>query len=370
LRIAIVSALYPYRGGISQLNNRLYKAFAEQDHQVKAFNFSLQYPSVLFPGTSQLATQGAADTPPSVRTLNSLNPVSWWKTAKLIQEWEPDFVFMRYWMPFFAPSLGTVAYLMKRKGIPTVAIIDNATPHEKQPGGKWLTRTFLRQLKSAVVMSNQVKDDVKNLLPELPLHYHPHPFYDHFGALKNKSKSRQAFGFKESDKVLLFFGLIRPYKGLDVAIKALAELPEEYKLLVVGEPYEGKSTYLQLINQLDIEKRVSCHFHYVPDNEVNKWFSMADCCVLPYKSATQSGIVATSFHFEVPVVVTDVGGLRQTVESTGGGLVAPEATPTALADTIRQFFTKQPTHYQQQIVKYSQQYNWHTLARVIAHASE
>ncbi|MEN7551440.1 glycosyltransferase [Rapidithrix thailandica] len=371
MKIAFLAPFYPYRGGIAQSSTALYKAL-ESLAEVKAFNFSLQYPSLLFPGSSQF--ENAKDSNlkiDSVRCLNSINPLSYFTTANKIQGFQPDLLLTRYWMPFFAPSLGLVSKLVRKKGARVISITDNIIPHEHRMGDQVLTSFFLKQNDGFVTLSEAVKRDLLQFRPNAKVLFHPHPLYSHFGKKQEKAQARKLLQLPKERKIILFFGLIRAYKGLDTLLEAFGKLDASYHLLVAGEAYEDMEKYQALIAQNPNRDRVQMHNHYIAESEVPNYFSAADVCVLPYKTATQSGVTAISFHFDLPVIVTDVGGLKQMVgEFEGGGVVPPE-NPDQLAKRIQEYFHhNQQEQYSQAIQKNKKTYSWEHLAVELIRFSE
>lgn len=339
MKVAFLSVFHPFRGGIAQSNAQIYRAFERQGHELKVWNFSTQYPAILFPGTTQYVSEkDSADQIEHERTLSSINPLSYFKTAKAIRAYQPDMLILRFWMPFFAPSLGYVAGQVKKDGTKVIAVIDNLIPHESRIGDGPLTQYFLNRCSGFVVMSTAVENDLKSVKPDASYLSYPHPLYNQFGQKKDQLSTRQALHIDANQKVLLYFGLIRKYKGLDILIEAFDHLDEAYELLIVGEPYGDFAPYQQLIDQNRNRARIHAITEYVADDEVPRYFSAADVCVLPYRSATQSGVIAISYHFDLPVIVTDVGGLRGTVEPFGAGIVVEKPEPTLFKEAILRYF--------------------------------
>lgn len=340
MKIAMLSTFYPYRGGIAQFNAQLYREFSKE-HQVKAFTFSRQYPSVLFPGKTQyVQDEDNAERVEAVRVLDSINPLHYWKTAKMIREWSPDLLLLRYWHPFFAPSLGAVAKLL-RKHTKIITLVDNAIPHEDKIIYRPFTQYFLKQSQGFVAMSSIVKDDLWKLAPNVPCLLKQHPLYNHFGKKKKRSDVLKHYNLDTNKKTLLFFGFIREYKGLDLLLEAFSKLDDSYQLIIAGESYTDFSKYENLIHKSSNKERILLLNRYVADEEVAGLFSCADVCVQPYRSATQSGITAVSYHFEVPMIVTNVGGLKEDVRHEKTGLIVDEINPKAIKDAIVHYFTKE-----------------------------
>ncbi|MBQ3872254.1 MAG: glycosyltransferase [Bacteroidales bacterium] len=335
MKIAILSSFYPLRGGISQFNAAMLAELGKC-HDVKAFSFSVQYPGFLFPGKTQYVTPEDEAMPVDAEAiLNTVNPLSWIKTARRIREWKPDLLIMKYWMSWFAPSLG---YVARHAGCKSVVVLDNVIPHEPHFFDKPLTKYFLNGCTGFVSMSESVENDLLSLRPDAPHILKAHPLYSHFGAKLPKDEACRSLGIPSDKKTLLFFGLIREYKGLDILLEAFRELPEEYQILVAGEPYGSFEKYQEIIDTLPGKDRVHLFTDYVRDSEVKKFFSASDLAVLPYRSATQSGISSVALNFDLPMVVTDVGGLASTIGSRGTGIVAPTPSPEAIRKEILRYF--------------------------------
>ncbi len=305
-------------------------------HIVKAFSFSRQYPDFLFPGKTQYVTPEDEAMPVEADALlDTIHPLTWDKTARAIRKWKPDLLVMKYWMSWFAPSLG---YVARHCGCKSVVILDNVIPHEAHWFDKPLTRYFLKGCTGFVSMSESVEKDLLSLRPEAPHILLPHPLYAHFGAKMPREEAAAKIGIDPGRKTLLFFGLIREYKGLDILLEAFRNLPEEYQLVVAGEPYGSFDKYQRIIDTLPGKDRVHVFPDYIRDSEVKQFFCAADVAVLPYRSATQSGISSIAYHFDVPMIVTDVGGLRGTIGERGTGIVASEPSPEAIRSEILRFF--------------------------------
>ncbi|HFE52933.1 MAG TPA: glycosyltransferase [Bacteroidetes bacterium] len=340
MRVASVGPAYPYRGGIAYFNARLYHALRERGHELLAVNFKRQYPGLLFPGTTQEERSRVGPRIPSERLLDSLGPLSWWRVANRLARWQPDAVVFHYWMPFFAPSYGTVSRLVRRRSRTRVIwICHNITPHERQPAGSLLTRYGLASADAFVVMSRPVQEDLLRLRPDATHRLVPHPAYEPVGSVP-KREARRRLGLDPEAPVLLFFGYVRPYKGLKILLQALREARREVpvQLVVAGEFYEPLSTYEQQVRELGLEGAVQFHNRYVPNEEVPVFFAAADAVVLPYLTATQSGIVPMAYAYGVPVITTSVGGLPEVVEEGRTGLLVPPGDAGALAQAIVRFY--------------------------------
>ena len=339
MKVAILSCFYPYRGGISQFNACLYGELSKE-HIVRAFNFTRQYPEFLFPGKTQFVTEDDEAVPvESTSLLDTANPFSYIKTYREIRDWKPDVLIVRYWMSYFGPSLGYVTRKMK-KHCKVISILDNVIPHEPRFFDTPLTRYFLKGSHGSVTLCEAVSEDLLRIRPDARYTVIQHPLYSHFGNKLPREEAEAKLGISHGKKNILFFGLIREYKGLDILIKAFEMLPtDEYQLIIAGEPYGSFDKYQKLIDRLPQEKKVHMSLKYIKDSEVKDYFSAADVAVLPYRSATQSGISSVAYHFEVPMIVTDVGGLKETIGDRGTGLVSPEGTPEAICKETLRFFS-------------------------------
>ena len=340
MKIAYLSTLYPFRGGIAQFNASLYEALQE-NHEVQAYTFKRQYPDFLFPGKTQYVTEDDNSLEiPSQELLDTINPLTYYKTAKIINDFEPDILLMKYWMSFFGPSLGTVAKKMGKK-TKVITILDNVIPHEKRFFDTAFTNYFLKQNDGFIAMSNSVKNDLLSLSPKNPnVLLTPHPFYDHFGAKIDREKAQAELKLDPTKKTILFFGFIRDYKGLDLLIDAFCLLDDSHQLVIAGETYGSFDKYQEQIDQKMQKDRIHVHNDYISDHEVPYYFSASDVCVLPYKSATQSGITSIAHHFELPMIATDVGGLKETIIHEKNGLIVNEVSTKAIANSMDDYFKR------------------------------
>lgn len=339
MKIAILSCFYPYRGGIAQFNANIFNELSKSN-RVKAYNFKRQYPDLLFPGKTQFVEKGdEAIRIESLSLLDTVNPFSWKRTADAINDWEPDLLLMRYWMSWFAPSQGFVGRRVKKSGkTRVISVLDNVIPHEERFFDKPFTNYYLGSNDGFIVLSDAVKEQLLKFKPDAKYICTPHPVYNHFG---NPVDRLSAHTFTKSDpskKTLLFFGLIREYKGLDILIEAMSYLDDSYQLIIAGEPYGSFDLYSELITKSPFKENIKVYNRYIADNEVPLFFSGADVCVLPYRSATQSGIGAIAAHFELPLITTNVGGLKEAIEGPGTGTVVDEISPKAIAEAIREYF--------------------------------
>ncbi|OQY29169.1 MAG: hypothetical protein B6244_04850 [Candidatus Cloacimonetes bacterium 4572_55] len=366
MKLAYLSTFYPYRGGIAQSNASLYRAL-EARVQVNAYTFTRQYPDLLFPGQTQYVRDADKPDPiPAERVLDSINPFTYFSSVRKIADEAPDVLVMRFWMPFFAPSLGTTANRLRKKGVKILSILDNVIPHEKRPGDTQLIRFFLNQNDGFIAMCQQVKKDLHRFRPDAQCVVKPHPLYDHFPNKISKEEARTRLNLPVDQKILLFFGFIRSYKGLDILIQAMAGLPNEYTLVIAGEAYGSFDKYERLIETHGVRDKVQIHARYIDDDTVQNYFNAADVCVLPYKSATQSGIVQIAYHFHTPVIVTDVGGLSEMVTDGQTGLVISSQDPEDVARAVERFFTmRKTTRFVENIADRRQEYSWSGFATTL-----
>jgi len=363
MNIAYLSTFYPFRGGIAQFNAALYRQLEKNNHKINAYTFSTQYPNILFPGKTQFVEQGDnADAIPSKRVLNTVNPISYLTAATKIRKTNPDALIVKFWMPFFAPSLGAVASKMPNN-TKTIAILDNVIPHEKRIGDIALTKYFLNQYDYFIAMSDVVANDLTTLKPKAKFQRLEHPLYDHFGAIIDKQIAREKLNVPKDKKVLLFFGFIRDYKGLDRLMRAMELLPADYHLLIAGEVYGEFDKYDKIISELKLSEMITKNVRYISDNEVPLFFSASDLCVLPYLSATQSGITAISTHFNLPLLATDTGGLKEIIGNNNLGMICQSAEPEILASSIANFFHQDSSEeYQKSFDFYKKKASWEFLA--------
>lgn len=361
MRFAFLSAFPPYRGGIANFSTALVHELRQTQH-VQAFTFKRQYPGLLFPGTSQY-DYAAKDPIHAERVLDTLNPMSWARTARHMLADKPDVAVLRYWMPFFAPAMGQVAARLRQQGVQVISIVDNALPHEPHALDKPLSRWFLRKNDGLIAMTEAVQADILALHPAAKVKLMPHPLYDHFGTSVDRDQARQQLGLPTDARVLLFFGLIRAYKGLDLLLEALGSLDERYHLVIAGEPYGDFSAYQKQIDSSPRGGNIHLHTRFIAEAEVPVFFGAADAVVLPYRSATQSGITAIAHHFGVPVVATDVGGLREALNNGQTGVLVPEVSARALAEGIVEFFNHSAEQYRQHIANLRHRLSWQQFAQ-------
>ena len=367
MKIVLVGPFPPFRGGISDLNVALAHHLSKR-HVVHAINFTTQYPKVLFPGKTQFKKGDHALEVDSIRCLSSINPFSWRKTANKIIDLEPDLVLFSFWLAFFAPAFSGVAKKIKKYlDANIMAICHNIIPHEEHLLDTRLTKRFFCFIDSFIVLSKKVENELLNIVPGAKYKYSPHPVYNIFKNTLSKEQAKAELNIA-TKKVLLFFGLIRKYKGLDILINAMEKINTElddYTLLIVGECYENKAKYTDLIKNAGITDNVQCHYSFVPDNEVGKYFSASDVVVLPYKSASQSGIVQIAYHFDTPVIVSDVGGLPEIVDEGKTGYCV-EPSSNAFAKAIKAFYDKDNINeLNSNISDYKSQFSWDGIVNAI-----
>jgi len=362
LRINFLSAFYPFRGGIAQFSAHILRQL-EKTEKVKAFTFKRQYPNLLFPGKTQFVSPSDnADPIPAYQILDSINPFSWILSGKKLKKEKADVFISRYWMTFFGPCLGVVAWLQGKKTL-KVALLDNVIPHERRFFDHAFNRFYLKQHDVFIVMSQKVKNDLLFYLPNAKVLELFHPIYDHFGEKIEKDKALEKLQLSEwkNKKILLFFGIIRDYKGLDLLIESLALLDENHVLIIAGECYGSFEKYDKQIVDLKLRSRIKVFNQYIADEQVKHYFSVSDLCMLTYHNATQSGITNISYHFEVPVLVTPVGGLMESVEDGKSGWISPDKTPKSIAKTIEKYFNNRNIEVSHQAIqKWNKAHNWAT----------
>ncbi len=358
MKIAMLSTFYPFRGGIAQFNANLYETL-KLEHTVIPYTFTRQYPDFLFPGETQyISGKDKAIPVPSIPILDTANPFTYAKAAGQIKKALPDVLILRYWMSYFAPSLGVVAKKLKKSGCKVVSIVDNVIPHEQHFFDKPMTSWFLKQNSGFIVMSQSVQNDLLALHPQASSVLIPHPLYNHFGVKEDPAQAKKTLGLDPDKKTILFFGLIRDYKGLDLLIEAVSKLDESYQLVIAGESYGSFNAYDEQIKKANHPERIKVFNRYIGDDEVAAFFSASDVCVLPYRSATQSGIAAIAYHFEVPLIATDTGGLKESIEEPGTGLMVPEINAVSIAETIEKFYREDRNKFIDNIRKAKEMLSW------------
>ncbi|MBQ6096190.1 MAG: glycosyltransferase [Bacteroidales bacterium] len=369
MKVIIVGTAYPYRGGLSAFNERLAYEYLQRGDEVEIYTFTLQYPSFLFPGKTQYSDEPAPKGLTIHRRINSINPFNWLKTGREIARKRPDLLITKFWLPFMAPCLGTIERRVRRNGhTRIVSILDNIIPHEHRPGDRIFARYFVRSTDAFVAMSRSVLDDLSLFDTKKPRRFCPHPLYDHYGDILPKEEARRMVGIDTYGRYVLFFGFIRSYKGLDLLLDAMADpriAQRDIRLIVAGEFYGDPKPYMEQIERLGIADRIKLCTDFIPDSQVNRYFCAADLVAQPYKSATQSGVTQIAFHFEKPMLVTDVGGLAEIVpDGKIGYVVQPDAHQ--IADAIVRYYDEQrEAPFTEAVRDEKQKYSWDKMVEAI-----
>ena len=342
MKVIILGSAHPLRGGLASYNERLAREFVRQGHSVQIYTFSLQYPSFLFPGTSQYSDQPAPDDLYIHVKVNSINPFNWISVGKEIAKLNADLMIVKFWLPFMGPCLGTISRIVRRnKKTKAISIIDNIIPHESRPGDFQLAQYFANSVDGFIAMSDSVLTDLQKFDDKKPKVFSPHPLFDNFGAAINKVDAYNKLNLEVNTEYILFFGFIRDYKGLDLLLHAMADERVRnlnVKLIVAGEFYTPAKPYWDLITELNIADKLILKTDFIPDDEVRNYFCAADMVVQPYKHATQSGVTQICYHFDRPMLVTNVGGLPEIVPNGKVGYVV-EPEPKAIADALVDFYS-------------------------------
>jgi glycosyltransferase involved in cell wall biosynthesis len=371
--VVIIGPAYPLRGGIAASGQRLAQEFVKEGVACEMISFSLQYPSILFPGKTQYSTDGAPKGLNIRPLINSVNPVNWLKMGNLLRDQRPDIVVVRYWIPFMGPALGTILRRIKGNGhTRIICLADNISPHEHRPGDKVFTRYFLKACDGFITMSDKVMRDLRFFEKEKPAILVPHPLYDTFGERVDKQAAREKLGLNKEDKIALFFGIIRHYKGLDLLLRAMSDTRikhEGIKLLIAGEFYEDEKLFRQLIEQYNLANLVIIRNEFVPDPEVKYYLCAADVVVQPYRNATQSGVTPLAYHFEKPMIVTNVGGLPSMVPHERAGLIC-EPEPSSIADALLRFYQLGEQYFIPHLRTEKQKYAWSNLTGAVYKLAE
>lgn len=341
MKIILTGPAYPYRGGPATFNDRLAQQFLAEGHDAEILTFRLQYPGFLFPGKTQYTNAPAPEGIKITRIFNSINPFNWIITGLRIRKIKPDILLVRYWLPFMGPCFGTVARIVRsNRHTRVICLFDNVIPHEKRPGDKVLTSYLTSSIDGAVVMSQSVGDELKTFRKNIPVKLSPHPLFDNYGKALEREKALLKLNLDVKNSYLLFFGFIRAYKGLDLLIDAFSDKRlrnRNIKLIIAGEFYEDDTPYKEQVKKNKLEDDVIFFDHFIKDDEVSLFFSASDIIVQPYKTATQSGVTQIAFHFEKPMIVTDVGGLREIVTDKKCGYVV-QPVPEDITDSIIDYF--------------------------------
>jgi D-inositol-3-phosphate glycosyltransferase len=371
MKIIILGTAHPYRGGLASYNERLARQLISEGHDTEIMTFKMQYPGFLFPGKSQFTDAPAPEDLKITRILNSMNPFNWLKTGRLIRKMNPDILLIKYWIPAMAPCFGSVARIAgkaKNKKTKVICIFDNVIPHEKSIVDRMLTRYFTGSIHVAVVMSKSVGEDLRSFRVNIPVKFNPHPLYDNYGPIVSRDMALGTMNLDPQFSYLLFFGFIRAYKGLDLLLEAFADnrlRNRKIKLIVAGEFYESDKPYREIIERNSLSGEIIMLDRFIREDEVAPLFCCADMIVQPYRSATQSGVTQIAYHFEKPMLVTDVGGLPEIVpDKKCGYVVNPD--PTSIADAIIDYFSnRRIIEFTENVKKEKKKYSWDKLTNSI-----
>lgn len=367
MKVEIIGTAYPFRGGLASFNERLIQEYSGMGHDTKIHTFTTQYPEFLFPGATQFSSDPQPQDIEIERSFSSVNPFSWFKAASKIKQEQPDLLLTKYWLPFMAPCLGTICRNVKKQ-TKTIAIIDNIIPHEKRIGDWQLSKYFANSVDGFVVMSQSVGEEIAQFTSNKNISYLPHPIYDNYGEIVSKQEACNFLKLNSEDKIILFFGFIRKYKGLDLLLQAMASpalKAQNIKLIVAGEYYGDQEYYEKMIVDLNIGSQVKLFPNFISNQEVKYYFGAADVVVQPYKTATQSGISQMAYHFEKPMIVTNVGGLPEIVPHNKVGLVC-NVDADAVATSILAFYNENlQSKFIENIKIEKKKYSWESFANGI-----
>ncbi|HEV8081176.1 MAG TPA: glycosyltransferase [Chitinophagaceae bacterium] len=377
-KILIIGSAYPLRGGgIATYNERLAREFMAQGFDTCIYTFSLQYPKILFPGKTQYSTE----TPPTDLDIkvciNSVNPFNWIKIGNEIKNNKPDIIVVRFWIPFMGACLGTILRIVKKNyHTKIVCIADNIIPHETRAGDAMLTKYFVQPVDAFITMSKKVLTDLQKFARDKPSQFIHHPLYDNFGNKVSKQEAREKLRIGQEDRIILFFGFIRKYKGLDILLETMKILKDNnelpitigIKLLVAGEFYDDKKKYDDLIDKLGIRDTLILHTDFISDSDVKYYLCAADCVVQPYRHATQSGVTPLAYHFEKPMIVTKVGGLADMVPERVGLVAEPNAKD--IANKIMEFFQLGENYFLPHLREEKKKYTWSHMIEAIINIAD
>jgi len=365
MKITLLSTAYPYRGGIAVFTERLARAFQDAGDKVNVSTFSLQYPSFLFPGKSQYSTSDKPEDLEIISEVNSVNPINWLRIGFKIKKQKPDILILKYWIPFMSPCLGTISRIVKSNNhTKVIVVVDNLIPHEKRIGDNLLNSYFVDSVDGFITMSKSVYDDLDQFDKNKKKILGVHPLYDNFGVSKTKEEALDSLKLDKSFNYMLFFGIIRKYKGLDILLEAFADerlQNQKLKLIVAGEFYENEKPYLDLIDKYNLSESVILATNFIPDDEVVNYFCAADIIVQPYRNATQSGVTQIAYHFEKPMLVTDVGGLKEIVPHHKVGYVC-NPNSSSVIDAILDFYNNdKEQQFIQGVIDEKNKYSWNKM---------
>lgn len=362
MKICILGPAHPLRGGLASFNERLALQFQNEGHEVNLLTFSLQYPSLLFPGKTQFSTAPAPENLNIEVCVNSINPLNWIKIARKINKSQYDILIVRYWTPFMAPCLGSIAKWVQKKGkTKVICLVDNLIPHEKHFFDKLFTNYFVRGIDGFVTMSQSVFDDVLDLKIEKPITLTPHPMFDNFGVSMDREIALKTIDLDPEYRYFLYFGLIRGYKGLDLLLDAFAHAEfrkHKIKLIIAGEFYEDSAPYMAQIEKYNLKDHLVMKTEFIPNDLVASYFCASDLVVLPYKDATQSGVTQIAYHFSKPMLVTNVGGLPEIVPHSICGYVV-EPTIESITDALIDFLqNEKKDSFNEGLEKEKERFQW------------
>ena len=367
MHIVLLGTTYPFRGGLATFNERLARQLQAEGHKVEVITFTLQYPSFLFPGKTQYSTEDAPTDLLISQQVNSCNPLNWFKVGRRICKMQPDLLITCYWMAFFAPCYSIIERIAKRNGkTRTIALVHNMIPHEPSILDKLFAPLYVRSTDGFVALSESVVQDIDHLdRNNKPKTSYPHPIYDHYGEQMSKEEACQALNLNPENQYMLFFGLVRAYKGLDLLLDAFGKVKDQLpnlQLIVAGEFYEDEDKYRAQISNNQLTNRVIIKNDFIADADLRKYFGAADLVVQPYKTATQSGVTQVAFHFEKPMLVTNVGGLGEIVHDHKMGY-AVEPNADAIAAALTDYYThSRQADYTEYLIKQKDNYSWSKLA--------
>ena len=367
MHIVLLGTTYPFRGGLATFNERLARQLQAEGHKVEVITFTLQYPSFLFPGKTQYSTEDAPTDLLISQQVNSCNPLNWFKVGRRICKMQPDLLITCYWMAFFAPCYSIIERIAKRNGkTRTIALVHNMIPHEPSILDKLFAPLYVRSTDGFVALSESVVQDIDHLdRNNKPKTSYPHPIYDHYGEQMSKEEACQALNLNPENQYMLFFGLVRAYKGLDLLLDAFGKVKDQLpnlQLIIAGEFYEDEDKYRAQIANNGLTNRVIIKNEFIADADLRKYFGAADLIVQPYKSATQSGVTQVAFHFEKPMLVTNVGGLGEIVHDHKMGY-AVEPNAEAIAQALTDYYThNRQADYTTYLIKEKDKYSWSRLA--------
>lgn len=369
MKVVIIGPAHPLRGGLASYNERLARQFQKEGHDVTIYTFSLQYPGFIFPGTTQYSSEPMPDDLNIKIKINSINPLNWLSVGTELKQLKPDLIVVRFWLPLMGPALGTILRIVKKnKHTKIICIADNIIPHEKRLGDTLFTNYFVKPIDGFLTMSEKVMNDLKQFTTTSPARFVPHPLYDNFGSIISKQQARAVLQIPENEFVFLFFGFIRKYKGLDLLLDAVSKLSHQsgqsFKLLIAGEFYEDHKQYDDLIQQLNIRQHLILKTDFIPDSEVKNYLCAADTVVQPYRNATQSGVTPLAYHFEVPMIVTNVGGLPSLVPHNKVGLVC-EPNAQAIADAMQHMMQTGTSVFLPGLQNEKKKYTWNHITEAI-----